>query len=79
MVDYQWTEDVMEQLGLGIDRALRETVGKMGFVLLVFPPGKPGVSNYLSNCERDMMILALEETVDRLKKKADIPRPIGEA
>lgn len=35
----------------------------LGFCLLVFEFNKPGISNYISNVERESMIEALKESV----------------
>jgi len=47
----------------------------LGFVIIVFPFNKPGVSNYISNAERKTMIQALRETADRLEKNQDFETP----
>jgi len=52
---------------------------KMGFALLVFEFFDAGIGDYVSNAERKDMIDALRETADRLERKQDIPKTIGEA
>lgn len=49
----------------------------MGFTLLVFDHKNPGMSNYVSNCDRVSMIKALRETADRIEKNQDIPALIN--
>lgn len=39
----------------------------LGFALFVFEFDKPGMSNYISNAQREPMIQALEETLQRFK------------
>lgn len=49
----------------------------LGFTLLVYELGdrKGRGGNYISNCVREDMIMALEETVERLKNKQDFKTP----
>lgn len=58
-----------------IANKLKKEIPGLGFALLIFEVNKPGMSNYISNCEREDMIKALEETVARLKGKTDFPTP----
>ena len=51
-----------------------ELPGK-GFCLIVFQFDQPGMANYISNADRESMILGLEETVKRLKAKEDFKTP----
>jgi len=51
----------------------------LGFALIVFEHYKPGISNYISNSNREDMVKALRETADRLEKNQDIPAIQGEA
>jgi len=67
------TEEFMKILGLSIEEVINQTVGEMGFALLVFDFGRPGVSNYISNAERGDMVTALRECADRLEGGMDIP------
>jgi hypothetical protein len=54
---------------------LQKKMPGIGFALLVFDFKTPGVANYISNAQRDDMILALEEKVKVLKEKRDFPTP----
>lgn len=54
---------------------LKKEIPGLGFALFVFEFHKPGISNYISNAQRDDMIKALEETLARLKGKQDFPTP----
>jgi len=49
----------------------------LGFTILVFEIGdRAGQGgSYISNCERESMIEALEETAERLKNKRDFMTP----
>lgn len=61
------------QLAKAVERAAREEgVEKPLFLLLYF--NDPQVSQYVSNCERETMIQAMEETVQRLRQRQDVPR-----
>lgn len=56
------------------DMVKREIPG-IGFAILVFDFHKPGIGNYVSNAEREDMILALKETVQRLESGRTFPTP----
>jgi hypothetical protein len=78
MPDILETEKEMRKLAELIEMALISIhKERLGFALIVFEFGKPGVSNYVSNAERDTMIEGLKETIERLKNKEDIPAIIG--
>lgn len=47
----------------------------LGFCLIVYPFHERGMSNYISNSQRDDMIKFLEETVQRLKRRSDFQTP----
>lgn len=66
--------------GAAFMRALAEMIKAVlpkgwGFALVVFPFERPGISNYISNAQRDTMIEALHETVKRLESKQDFKTP----
>jgi hypothetical protein len=69
------TEELMKAAG----EALGETFENLGFALLVFPFNEPGVSNYVSNAEREDMITALREAANRLENNEVIGPAQGEA
>ncbi len=46
-----------------------------GFAIVVFPFHRPGISNYVSNAQRQDMITALRETADRLEQRQDFRTP----
>lgn len=72
------TEKFMDALGGAIDDVLKEKCHKrMGFALFVFEFNEPGITNYISNAERESMIEALKETIERLENNEDIPTPVG--
>lgn len=54
---------------------IANTIPGYGFALLVFPFHRPGISNYISNAQREDMIKALEETLARWKNQDDFPTP----
>lgn len=68
------TEELMTAIGGGINDVIENQFGKMGFALIIFEFNQPGISNYVSNAQRDDMITALRETADRLEAKQDIPK-----
>ncbi len=61
----------MRQLG----KMIQKKVKGLGFALIVFPFYDAGMSNYISNAEREDMIKALRETADRLESKQDFITP----
>jgi len=65
-------EALMRVLANHVDHKIRETLGHMGFAIIVFEFNHPGVSNYISNASRSDMIQALRETADRLERNQDI-------
>jgi hypothetical protein len=56
-------------------KKIQKEIPGLGFALLVFEFNDSGMSNYISNAERQDMIKALEETVFRLKDEQDFPTP----
>lgn len=54
---------------------IKNKIPGLGFALLVFQVECPGMSNYISNCDRGDMIKAMEETLERWKKGQDFPTP----
>lgn len=73
----QTTEEIMRDLGVGINAALKTYFPSSGFTLLVFPVVNPGVCNYISNADRRSMITALKAAVKKLDKNEDIPADSG--
>jgi hypothetical protein len=73
-------EKQLRELAKMLDEALRAMYPeRMGFALIVFEFHKPGISDYVSNAEREQMVTALRESADRLEKREDIPPAIGVA
>jgi hypothetical protein len=73
-------EKQLRELAKMLDEALRTMYPeRMGFALIVFEFHKPGISDYVSNAEREQMVTALRESADRLEKREDIPPAIGVA
>ncbi len=65
----KFTADLMQVSAKNIKETFRPF--NMGFVLIVFPFGNPGISNYVADAERGDMIKLLRETADRLEKNQD--------
>lgn len=69
----------MTQIGGEKMRALgtliQKQIPKLGFCLIVYPFNEKGMANYISNSEREDMIIFLEETLERLKQKKDFSTP----
>lgn len=73
----QLTGEEMRTLGGCIDNTLTGLYGKgkIGFTLLTFQVGNPGISNYLSSGHREDMIAHLRDTADRIEKNQTFPTP----
>lgn len=54
---------------------IKKKLNGLGFALLVFEFHKPGMTNYISNAQREDMIKALEETLLRWKNNKDFKTP----
>lgn len=54
---------------------IQKEIPGIGFCLIVYPFHEKGMSNYISNSQRDDMIVFLQETVNRLKKNKDFQTP----
>lgn len=59
------------------NKVKKELPKDLGFCILTFETGKPGVSNYISNCDRKDMIACLRETADRIERNQDFNTPEG--
>jgi hypothetical protein len=68
-----------EELMRIVARGISEVFPGMAFTLLLFPLNAPGISNYISNANRDDMVKALRETADRLERGEEIPAGGGHA
>jgi hypothetical protein len=77
IVKQQMIEALLKDLAGDINRKIENKLGQMGFALLVFEFGKPGIGNYISNAQRETMIETLRETADRLENRQDIPPAPG--
>lgn len=75
----QATEEIMRELGVNINGALREYFPNSGFALIVFSFNKPDICNYISNGKRSSMIKAIKESLRRLEQNEDIPSTSGTA
>lgn len=69
----------MEQIGGQQMRDLADKIQKeipgLGFALFVFEFHNSGMSNYISNAQREDMITALKETIQRLEGNQDFRTP----
>jgi hypothetical protein len=74
----QATEEIMRELDVNINAALKHYFPGSGFTLIVFPFNTPGICNYITNAERSSMIEALKETISRLEQREDAPPSHGE-
>jgi predicted nucleic acid-binding Zn ribbon protein len=76
-MDVLQTEKWLRGLAKGINQMIIEDLGgpnKWGFVFLIFPLFKAsGLTNYISNCQRDDMIKALRDCANRLEKGQTFP------
>ena len=70
--------ELLGQIATALDEIVQEEFGReLGFCILLFEFGGPGIGNYAHNASRDDMIKCLRETADRLEAREDIPPAIG--
>lgn len=65
--------DFCNKMATGVE-AMAEALGvkKPLFALLLFDD--PRLAQYVANCDRSTMVLALREAADRLEKRQDVTR-----
>jgi len=61
--------DSMQDTMKNAANLLGQIFPNLGFALFIFEFNKAGISNYISNADRENMILALKETLERFEKK----------
>ena len=54
---------------------IEKEIPGLGFCLLVYPFYEKGMSNYISNSQREDMIFFLQNTLDRFKEQRDFQTP----
>jgi hypothetical protein len=69
----QKIESMLKGIAKAITCVVEDTLGQMGFALLVFEFYEPGICHYISNAQRADMIEALRELADRLEQSETIP------
>lgn len=73
-------EKFMQQIAAALSEIIDEAYQqKMGFFLTVFEFDKPGVSDYISNANREQIIKSMRETAKRFEKGETIPTTVGQA
>ena len=73
-------EAMMRELAEYLEITIETMYGKrMGFFLTVFEFHKPGVSDFISNAEREGIIESMKETASRFEKGEIIPATKGKA
>jgi len=68
------TQQMMQAIAQGLDKGLNEPGKKdIGFVVLLFPFNAPegARTNYVSNCDRKDVLVALKEVVARFEGAAE--------
>ena len=73
----QATEEIMRELGVNLNAALKEYFPGSGFALLVFPATNPRAINYISNVKKEMLATALDEIAKKIAGLPDVPTPQG--
>ena len=71
----QATEEIMRELGVNLNAALKEYFPGSGFALLVFPATNPRAINYISNVKKEMLATALDEIAKKIACLPDVPAP----
>ena len=67
----QMGAEAMRKLG----RRIQKEIPGLGFAVFVFEFHTAGMSNYISNAQREDMIRAMEETLARLKGGKEFKTP----
>lgn len=75
LTEQQKLESVAGSLALCISDTLKQALPGFGFALSVYKFNQTNFGHFISNGQRDTMIEALKELVDRLEKDRD--RPAG--
>jgi hypothetical protein len=57
------TKEVMQEIG----KVFQKFFPEMGFVFMLFEMNKAGQMNYISNCQREDVIQALEEFIAKTR------------
>lgn len=68
-ISFSFEQKYMEKRMNSVANFLSSIFDKLGFALFVFEFNKSGISNYISNADRETMIKALEETLMRFKTR----------
>lgn len=64
---------LMTGMAMSIENVAKSNrMERPSFVLVVFD--NAGVTQYISNCDRQSMILAMRETADRLERREEVER-----
>ena len=72
------TEKIMRGIAASLEEVIEDNIGKnMGFVLMVFKLGKPGITNYISNVQKTDIIAGLRESANKLESGQDTPAAQG--
>lgn len=71
--------ETAEQVGAekmrALGRKIQEEIPGLGFAVFTFKFNEPGMSNYISNANREEMMTALEETLNRFKAQRTFKTP----
>jgi len=71
-------EKIMRSIAASLDEVIENNIGKgMGFVLILFKFGEPGITNYISNAQRAEIITGLRESANKLELGQDTPAAHG--
>lgn len=62
---YRHKKVKMEELG----NRIAEAVPGMCFALVIFPPGAPGIANYITNAEPEGVVEAMRAGADSIEKR----------
>ena len=62
-------KEIMQNIAKNVEKTINND--DYGFCVLVFHKNKPGIANYVCNCNRKDMIQAMFETAYRLKEWQD--------
>lgn len=80
MSEVQRREQFLRDVLGALEEVMKQVYGeRMGILLLVFEFNKAGMTDYISNAQRDTMIESMKETIKRFENNEVFPAVQGEA
>lgn len=74
-VGAQEMRELADMVSYMLHQEKNRTKNEIGFAVLTFDVGKKGMVNYVSNCQREDMIKALKEFIERNEQSPPFNTP----